>query len=71
MWRAAQARLPAGALRNGHRVVGFAQNAAGVTARFALPDGTIAEKRGAVLVGADSIKLTVYPIAKGRIAATD
>jgi 5-methylphenazine-1-carboxylate 1-monooxygenase len=116
LWRAAQARLPDGAVRNGHRLVGFAQDATGVTARFILPDGTIAKERGAVLVGADGIhsilrgllhpedggirwqgvqmwrgavdwpafesgdvmfiaadlvaKLTVYPIAAGRTAAT-
>jgi 2-polyprenyl-6-methoxyphenol hydroxylase-like FAD-dependent oxidoreductase len=55
LWRAARARLPEGALLNGHRLTGFVQDAAGVTARFALPDGTVAEERGEVLVGADGI----------------
>jgi 2-polyprenyl-6-methoxyphenol hydroxylase-like FAD-dependent oxidoreductase len=55
LWRAAQARLPAGALRNGHRLAGFSQDADGVTARFTLADGAKAEERGAVLVGADGI----------------
>jgi 2-polyprenyl-6-methoxyphenol hydroxylase-like FAD-dependent oxidoreductase len=55
LWRAAQARLPAGALRNGHRLAGFFQDADGVTARFTLADGTDAEERGDVLVGADGI----------------
>jgi len=51
LWRAAAARLPAGALRTGHRLAGFTQDAGGVAARFA--DGT--ELRGDVLVGADGI----------------
>jgi 5-methylphenazine-1-carboxylate 1-monooxygenase len=55
LWRAAQARLPAGALRNGHRLAGFFQDVGGVTARFTLTDGTEAEERGDVLVGADGI----------------
>lgn len=55
LWGAAQARLPAGALRNGHRLAGFFQDADGVTAHFTLTDGTEAEERGDVLVGADGI----------------
>jgi 2-polyprenyl-6-methoxyphenol hydroxylase-like FAD-dependent oxidoreductase len=55
LWRAAQARLPAGGLRNGYRLQGFAQGGDGVTARFTLADGTEAEERGDVLVGADGI----------------
>jgi 2-polyprenyl-6-methoxyphenol hydroxylase-like FAD-dependent oxidoreductase len=55
LWRAAQARLPDGALRNGQRLVGFVQDATGITARFVLPDGTAAEQRGTVMVGADGI----------------
>ena len=47
--------MPEGTLRSGHRLVGFAQDAAGVSARFILPDGTMAEERGEVLVGADGI----------------
>jgi len=55
LWRAAQARLPAGALRNGHRLQSFTQDADGVTARFTLADGIKVEERGDVLVGADGI----------------
>jgi 2-polyprenyl-6-methoxyphenol hydroxylase-like FAD-dependent oxidoreductase len=55
LWRAAQARLPAGGLRNGYRLQGFAQDTDGVTAHFTLADGTEAQERGAVLVGADGI----------------
>jgi 2-polyprenyl-6-methoxyphenol hydroxylase-like FAD-dependent oxidoreductase len=55
LWRAAQARLPAGALRNGHRLQGFTQDADGVTAHFTLADGSKAEERGDVLIGADGI----------------
>jgi 2-polyprenyl-6-methoxyphenol hydroxylase-like FAD-dependent oxidoreductase len=55
LWRAARARWPAVALRNGHRLAGFKQDGGGVTARFTLPDGAEVEVRGAVLVGADGI----------------
>jgi 2-polyprenyl-6-methoxyphenol hydroxylase-like FAD-dependent oxidoreductase len=55
LWRAAQARLPAGSLRTGYRLHGFAQDGDTVTARFILPDGAEAEERGDVLVGADGI----------------
>jgi 5-methylphenazine-1-carboxylate 1-monooxygenase len=55
LWRAVKARLPDGALRNGHRLLGATQDAGGVTARFALTDGSVTEVRGAVLVGADGI----------------
>jgi 2-polyprenyl-6-methoxyphenol hydroxylase-like FAD-dependent oxidoreductase len=55
LWRAAQARLPAGGLRNGYRLQGFTQDSEGVTARFTLADGAEAEERGDVLVGADGI----------------
>jgi 2-polyprenyl-6-methoxyphenol hydroxylase-like FAD-dependent oxidoreductase len=55
LWRAAQARLPAGGLRNGYRLQGFAQDGAAVTARFTLADGSEAVERGDVLVGADGI----------------
>jgi 2-polyprenyl-6-methoxyphenol hydroxylase-like FAD-dependent oxidoreductase len=51
MWRAAAERLPAGSLHTGKRLAGFAQDAQGVTARFAA--GT--EARGSILVGADGI----------------
>ncbi len=55
LWRAAQARLPAGALRSGNRLAGFTQNADGVTARFVSANGTEVQEQGAVLVGADGI----------------
>jgi 5-methylphenazine-1-carboxylate 1-monooxygenase len=51
LWRAALARLGAGALRTGRRLVAFEQGAEGVTVRFA--DGSA--ERGGVLVGADGI----------------
>jgi enoyl-CoA hydratase/carnithine racemase/2-polyprenyl-6-methoxyphenol hydroxylase-like FAD-dependent oxidoreductase len=51
LWDVAQQRLPAGTLQPGKRLTGFAQDARGVTARFA--DGS--EARGEVLVGADGI----------------
>lgn len=51
LWDAAQERLGAAALVSGARLAGFAQDAGGVTARFA--DGRSA--RGDVLVGADGI----------------
>ncbi len=55
LWGTAQARLPTGSLRNGHRLQDFSQDNDGVTARFTLADGTEAEERGDVLVGADGI----------------
>jgi 2-polyprenyl-6-methoxyphenol hydroxylase-like FAD-dependent oxidoreductase len=55
LWRAAQLRLPAGDLRNGYRLQDLAQGGDRVTARFTLADGTEAEERGDVLVGADGI----------------
>ncbi len=51
LWAAARERLGADALVTGARLAGFAQDAEGVTARFA--DGRSA--RGAALVGADGI----------------
>jgi 2-polyprenyl-6-methoxyphenol hydroxylase-like FAD-dependent oxidoreductase len=50
LWRAAQSRSPAGDLRSGYRLQGFAQDGDGVTARFTLADGSEAEERGDVLV---------------------
>jgi 2-polyprenyl-6-methoxyphenol hydroxylase-like FAD-dependent oxidoreductase len=67
LWRAAQARLPAGALRNGHRLTGFVQDADGVTAHFTLTDGTEAEERGDVLVGADGI----HSVLRGLLHPAD
>ena len=54
LWRAAERRLAPGALRTGHRLLGFTQDAAGVTARFATAGGETVV-RGDVLVGADGI----------------
>jgi len=51
LWQAARERLGDAALVSGARLAGFAQDDAGVTARFA--DGRTA--RGDVLVGADGI----------------
>ncbi|WP_407158271.1 flavin-dependent oxidoreductase [Bradyrhizobium sp. STM 3557] len=55
LWRTAQARLPAGSLRTGHRLKSFDQDHGGVTARFRRADRTDADERGCVLVGADGI----------------
>lgn len=55
LWQVAQARLPTGALRRGHRLQDFAQDSEGVTARFSMADGAEVEERGAVLIGADGI----------------
>jgi 2-polyprenyl-6-methoxyphenol hydroxylase-like FAD-dependent oxidoreductase len=55
LYRAVVERLGADAVRTGHRLVGFEQDAEGVTARFA--NGT--EARADVLVGADGIHSTV------------
>jgi 5-methylphenazine-1-carboxylate 1-monooxygenase len=52
---AVRERLGPGAVRTGHRLVGFSQNGAGVRARFA---GDV-EVSGDVLVGADGIHSTV------------
>jgi 2-polyprenyl-6-methoxyphenol hydroxylase-like FAD-dependent oxidoreductase len=49
-------RLPADAVRTGHRLIGFAQDAGGITARFADRGGAvIAEVRGDALTAADGI----------------
>ncbi|MBS0561119.1 MAG: flavin-dependent oxidoreductase [Proteobacteria bacterium] len=50
------ARLPAGSVRTGHRLAGFTQDAACVTATFADRAGaTVATERGDALVAADGI----------------
>lgn len=54
LWRAACERLGA-AIRPGHRLSGFTQDATGVTARFTRPDGSQVEERGDALIGADGI----------------
>ncbi len=55
LWRAAAERLPSGALRPGHRLVGFEDAGDEVLARFRRPDGTEVTERGSALVGADGI----------------
>jgi 2-polyprenyl-6-methoxyphenol hydroxylase-like FAD-dependent oxidoreductase len=55
LWRAAMERLGADAVRPSHRLADVVQDAAGVTARFARPDGTEVSLRGAALIGADGI----------------
>ncbi|MDB5372551.1 MAG: hypothetical protein JWP04_1193 [Belnapia sp.] len=55
LWRAAQERLPPGALRSGLRLAGFEQDAAGVTARCIGAGGEASALRGDALVGADGI----------------
>ncbi|SDB46861.1 flavin-dependent oxidoreductase [Belnapia rosea] len=50
LWRAAAERLPPGALRTGERLLGFTQDAEGVTAQF-----TSGPQRGTALIGADGI----------------
>ncbi|MDO9709502.1 flavin-dependent oxidoreductase [Paracraurococcus lichenis] len=55
LWRAAEARLGTAHLRAGKRLTGFAQDASGVTARFA--DGSTAQ--GDLLIAADGIHSTV------------
>ncbi len=58
LWDNATQRLPAGSVRAGYRLVGFSQNARGVSARFATPAGEVTEK-GDVLVGSDGIHSTL------------
>ena len=55
LWQAAQARLGAARVCSGHRLAGFTQDAAGVTAQFA--DGSTA--RGDLLIAADGIHSVV------------
>ncbi|MEM6745523.1 MAG: flavin-dependent oxidoreductase [Pseudomonadota bacterium] len=54
LWRAAQARLPAGALVPGARVIGWEERAGGVAARVETADGIRLEE-GSVLIGADGL----------------
>ncbi len=55
---AVEQRLP-GAVRCGHALETFEDDGAGVTARFRLADGSMAEERGDVLVAADGIHSVV------------
>lgn len=64
--RAVHERLGAGAVRTGHRLVGFDQDAGGVRAHFVDPHGTALEDvRGDALIGADGIhsavRSTLFP----------
>jgi 2-polyprenyl-6-methoxyphenol hydroxylase-like FAD-dependent oxidoreductase len=56
LWQAVSERLPGETLRTGHRLVGFAQDADGVTASFAdRTGGIVAAIRGEAMVAADGI----------------
>jgi 2-polyprenyl-6-methoxyphenol hydroxylase-like FAD-dependent oxidoreductase len=55
LWRAAQARLPTGALRSGHRLQGFVQDGNGVAVQFLVDGRTEVLEHGDVLIGADGI----------------
>jgi 2-polyprenyl-6-methoxyphenol hydroxylase-like FAD-dependent oxidoreductase len=55
LWRAAQARLPRGTLRPGHRLLAVRQHPNSVTASFETPSGEIIRARGDVLIGCDGI----------------
>jgi 2-polyprenyl-6-methoxyphenol hydroxylase-like FAD-dependent oxidoreductase len=57
--RAVRERLGAGAVRTGHRLTGFEQDAHSVLAHFADPHGNQVPVRGDVLIGADGIHSTV------------
>lgn len=60
--RAVRERLGADAVRTGHRLVGFEQDATGVRARFADRNGgELSPVRGDALVAADGIHSTVRP----------
>ena len=70
LWQAVQQRLPAEALRSGHRLVGFMQDAEGVTAEFADRAGRpVASVRGDALVAADGIhspaRAILHPLDPG------
>ena len=56
---AAVEQSAAGAVRCGHTLDSFADDGAGVTARFRLADGSVVEERGDVLVAADGIHSVV------------
>ncbi|GAN76880.1 flavin-dependent oxidoreductase [Acidisphaera rubrifaciens] len=69
LWAAARARLGADALCTGHRLVGWTEDADGVTARLIRADGTTTEARGTALIGADGIhsflRAALHPDAPG------
>ncbi|WP_419899048.1 flavin-dependent oxidoreductase [Roseomonas sp. USHLN139] len=58
LWQAAAERLPPGALRCGHRLLGFTQDGDGITARFATASGEVS-LTGDALIGADGIHSTL------------
>jgi len=62
LWRATLERLSPGTLRTEMRLVGFAQDARGMTARLAGTDGRVSEERGDALVGADGTHLALRAI---------
>ncbi|MFD2415075.1 flavin-dependent oxidoreductase [Amycolatopsis pigmentata] len=63
LWRAVRERLGERAVRTGHRLVGFEQDAGGVRARFADPHGGApGTVDGDVLVGADGIHSVVRSV---------
>jgi 2-polyprenyl-6-methoxyphenol hydroxylase-like FAD-dependent oxidoreductase len=55
LWRAAQARLPAGALVTGWKVAGFAQDARGVTLQLTDREGRTRTEAGSLLIACDGI----------------
>ena len=59
LWDAATERLRTAAPATGHRLLDATQDAAGVTARFQLPDGAVVAMAGSALVGADGIHSTL------------
>ncbi len=59
LWDAATERMGAAAPATGHRLLDAAQDEAGVSARFQLPDGAVVAMQGAALVGADGIHSTL------------
>lgn len=62
---AVRARLGDGAVLTGHKLTGFDQDKAGVTARFETPEGEI-ELRADVMVGADGIHSTIRRHYRGE-----
>ena len=57
--KAVIARLGSSAIHTGWSVTGFTQTAGGVSVRLAQPNGSIVERQGDLLVGADGIHSTV------------
>jgi 2-polyprenyl-6-methoxyphenol hydroxylase-like FAD-dependent oxidoreductase len=63
--KAVLARLGGNAIRTGWSVVGFTETESGVTVRLARPDGSVAERQGDLLIGADgvhsAVRTALYP----------